>query len=157
MQKETTLKASLEANDLMMASMVAPSVADGPGVTTEMETSAIALDKVKLAAAINTCMEKITINISRVDAKYAEVVKALEPLKVGAVGAAVKEFEESLKTHPKDAKVHFTVRAEEGEELRRPTNACWPRAVGGEYVPRAIMLLAFEFVGPPCSKFAGTE
>ena len=93
MQKEATVKASLEANDLMVASMVAPSVGDAPGSSKATNLSSVALEKVKLAGAIDTNMEKITISIAKVYAKYAEVCLALAPIKVGNVAAAVKEFE----------------------------------------------------------------
>ena len=118
MQKEATVKASLEANDLMVASMVAPSVGDAPGSSKATSLSSVALEKVKLAGAINTNMEKITISIAKVDAKYAKVCSALAPIKVGNVAAAVKEFEESLQTHLTHAKVHFTKTGEEGKQLQ---------------------------------------
>ena len=122
MQKEATVKASLEATDLMMATMVAPSI-ESSAVASDSNKSMVALEKVKLSGLINTSMEKIAINYAKVDAKYAEVCQSLVGLKVGLSGDAVKELEESLQKHRGDAKVHFAKREEEGKMLQESLGA----------------------------------
>ena len=110
MHKEATVKASLEAHDLMMAPMVAPSM-ESSAVCSDSNNPIVCLEKVKLAGLINTSMEKIAIHATKVD---AQVCESLVGLKVGTAAVSVKEFEDSLRKHLLDAKLHFTTREEEG-------------------------------------------
>lgn len=105
--KESTLKATLEADDLMSAALIGPSI--GKGGSRPEKTSGVALDRVKLTGSINMHRQKAAEAKEKASEKRVALKKEIQDMidKDSDVGSSATRLADDIDNAFKRAKAHI--------------------------------------------------